>query len=351
MNKSSNRPKEPWLAVVLSSFIAGIGQIYAERTLRGTILIFTTVALLCFSIWSILSPTCDILVSASVWVANLIIWIWNLFDAHKCARKANPDNFEVERKQDKDAWLALFLTKLIPGLGQIYIKKWLSGIGMIIAGLFLFAVRVKYPFLSIGLWAFYSTIVCYHAYISAPIQRESSKKAISIIAIVILCSYLFEGFSPYVFRAYIVEGFILPTESMKPTLLPGDRFLVRKSRKYILERGNVIVFKSPDEPDVPYVKRIAALPGEMLEIKNEILYIDGQKVQHPALKNIKYPNRDYIGQEGKPYTVPENHIFIIGDNSPNSHDSRNFGAIPLSDVIGKAYKIYWPLSRRANQIR
>jgi signal peptidase I len=50
--------------------------------------------------------------------------------------------------------------------------------------------------------------------------------------------------------------------------------------------------------------------------------------------------------EGEPYKVPENHIFLIGDNTTNSHDSRDFGAIPLSDVIGKAYKIYWPLSRR-----
>jgi signal peptidase I len=352
MNKSSNHPKEPWLAVVLSSFIAGIGQIYAGRKWRGSILIFTSTALIFLSIWSVLNPNCDILITAGVCVTILIVWIWNLFDAHKCTRKTNSDNFEAERKQGKDAWLALFLSDLIPGLGQIYIKRRLLGIGfMIIAGIILvvkgnMVLSGKYTWLHVSLWAFYSTFVCYHAYISAPIKRESSKKAISIIITVTLCSYLFEGFNPYVFRAYAVEAFILPTKSMKPTFLPGDRFLVKKSMKYIPERGDVIVFKSLDDPDIPYAKRIAALPGETLEIKNEILYIDGQKIRHPALQNIKYPPIDYIGMVGQPYTVPENHIFVIGDNSANSHDSRDFGTIPLNDVIGKAYKIYWPLNRR-----
>lgn len=346
MEKKRDHTKEPWLAVVLSSFIAGIGQIYAGRKWRGSILIFTSAALIFLSIWSVLSPNCDILVTAGVCATIFIVWIWNLFDAHKCTRKANSDNFEAERKQGKDAWLALFLSGWIPGLGQIYLKRWFLGIGfMIITGIILI-VSGKYPWLHVSLRAFYSMFVCYHAYISAPIQRESSKKAISIIAIVILCSYLLGGFNPYVLRAYVVEAFVLPTKSMKPTFLPGDRFLVRKSRKYIPERGDVIVFKSPDEPDVPYVKRIAALPGETLEIKNKILYIDGQKVQKPTLQNIEYLSMYYIGVEGKPYTVPENHIFVIGDNSANSYDSRNFGAIPLSDVIGKAYKIYWPLSRK-----
>jgi len=107
-----------------------------------------------------------------------------------------------------------------------------------------------------------------------------------------------------------------------------------------------VAFKSPDNPDDTHVKRVAALAGETLEIKDNSLFIDGRKVQHPALQDIEYPPRDFLGMEGEAYEVPENHIFIIGDNSINSRDSRAFGAIPLSDVIGRAYKIYWPLSRR-----
>ena len=69
-----------------------------------------------------------------------------------------------------------------------------------------------------------------------------------------------------------------------------------------------------------------------------MLYVDGQKIQHPAFRNIKYPPRDFLGMEGKPYRVPENHVFVIGDNSVNSWNSRAFGAVPLGNVIGKAYK-------------
>ena len=346
MKKSDNCPKEPWLAVVLSFFIAGIGQIYSGRKWRGSILIFTAAALICFSIWTVLSPKCDILFTAGVYVAFLILWIWNLFDAHKCARKANSDNFETERKQGKDAWLALFLSDLIPGLGQIYIKKRLLGIGFIIITGVLLMVSMKFPSLYVVLWAFFSMFVCYHAYISAPIRREPSNRTISIIAIVILCSYLLNGYNRHAFRAYVAEPFFLPTGAMKPTLLPGDRLFVRKTRQYVPKRGDVVAFKSPKDSNITYIKRVAALPGETLEIKNKILYIDGQKVQHPALQDIESPARDYVGMEAEPYRVPENNIFVIGDNSADSHDSRAFGAIPLSDVIGKAYKIYWPLGRR-----
>ncbi|OHB82174.1 MAG: signal peptidase I [Planctomycetes bacterium RBG_19FT_COMBO_48_8] len=261
----------------------------------------------------------------------------------------------------KEPWLAVFLSKLIPGLGQIYIKKRLLGIVLIIAAGFLLAVGIKYPLLCVVLLSFFSMPICYHAYISAPIRRDSSNRTISIVVIVILCSHLLNAYGHHAFKAYVAEAFVIPTRarlayplpanislgtSMKSTLVPGDRIFVRKSKKYIPKRGDVIVFKSPDDPDTPWIKRVAALPGETLEIKNEILYIDEQKIKHPALKNIEYPPMDYVGMEGEPYVVPENHIFVIGDNTANSEDSRAFGAIPLSDVVGKAYKIYWPLGRR-----
>jgi len=354
MEKMRSYTREPWFAVVLSSFWLGIGQIYSGRALRGSILLLTEIVLNCSIIWSVLSPRCDILVAAGLVLFLWAIRIWNLFDAHKCARKTNPEDFETERKQEKDPWLALFLSDLIPGLGQLYLKKWLWGIMFIIAaGLFLL-IGFKYPLLRFGLWAILTTFVCYHAYISAPAWRERSNRTILIIAIAILCYHLL-SYSSYPFRAYVVEPFaipsndFLPTElkvgsSMKPTLVPGDRVLVRKSKKYVPKRGDVVVFKQPDKSDNPFIKRVAALSGETIEIKDKMLYINGQKVQLPAIENIEYLPGKFGCEE--PYKVPENSLFLLGDNTANSNDSRHFGAVPRSDLIGKAYKIYWPLSRR-----
>jgi signal peptidase I len=180
-----------------------------------------------------------------------------------------------------------------------------------------------------------------------PIRREKSYKAIMIISLVILLSHL-SHYNQYIFKEYVVEAFRLPTNSMTPTLVQGDRFLVRKSNKYIPKRGDVVAFKLPEEPNTIYIKRVAALSGETVEIKNNTLYIDGHKIQHPAFQEIEYPSGDYIGMEGKPFKVPQEHIFVIGDNSINSWDSRDYGAVPQNDIIGKSYKIYWPLSRRGH---
>jgi signal peptidase I len=357
MEKKRNYPKEPWLAVVLSSCLSGIGQIYSGRTLRGSILILTETTLICLSTWSLLIPKCDILITSGLVLALVAVRIWNLFDAHKCARKTNPEDFETERKQNKDPWLAMFLSDLIPGLGQLYLKKWLRGILFIITGGLMLIVAYKYPLLYISLWGVLATFICYHAYISAPIRREKSNRTILIIAVAILCYHLLSYYKP-LFKAYVAEAFRIPTppyvdfippefrdgSPMKPTLVYRDRVLVRKSKKYVPKRGDVVVFKPPDKyDDNPFIQRVAALSGETIEIKDKTIYIDGQKVQYPAFENIEsLPGN--LGLE-EPYSVPQNHIFLLGDNIANSEDSRFFGSIPMSDVIGKAYKIYWPLSR------
>ncbi len=355
MEEKRYRPKEPWLAVVLSSLLMGIGQVYSGRILRGGILVVMEVAMACLAIWSLLDAECDVLVTGCIYLAILAVRIWNLFDAHECARSANPEDFETERKQTKDAWLALFLADLIPGLGQIYVKKWLWGAVFMVASVPLLAIAIKYRLLRDCLWAVFSAVVCYHAYMSAPIRRERSGKTISVVAGLILCSYLLGGFQRYAFNTYVATAFqipvsvLLPPEisansSMKPTLIPGDRVLIRRSKKYVPQRGDVVVFKSSDDPSVPWIKRVAALSDESVEITNGVLFINGEKAQYRTIESISN-FEDMLGVE-KPYKVPTDHIFVIGDNGSNSNDSRSFGSVPQSDVIGRAYKIYWPLSRR-----
>ena len=343
MQEKRDYPKEPWLAVVLSSFLAGTGQVYSGRIRRGSILLITELTLRHSIVWSLLSPRCDILVTAGLDLALAAVWTWSLFDAYKCARKTNTENFETERKQRKDPWLALFLSDLIPGLGQVYLKKWLWGITFAIAAVLAFGVSIKYRFLLYGLFAVLTTFVCYHAYVSAPVRREKSNRAVLIIAAAILCWHLL-GYSRFAFKAYVVEAFRIPTVAMTPTLVPGDRVFVRKSSKYVPNRGDVVVFKSPYDSDTAWVKRVAALSGETIEIRDRALFINGEMVQWPTIENTEYLYAKFGVEEA--HKVPQNHFFVLGDNIANSNDSRLFGAVPQSNLIGRAYKIYWPLGRR-----
>jgi signal peptidase I len=189
---------------------------------------------------------------------------------------------------------------------------------------------------------------------SAQTRREKSNRTTSIIAVLILCSYLFGDFYRDGFQKYVVEAFQIPSTSMiptpfsgngsmKPTLICGDRLFVRKSCKYTPKRGDVIVLKSPNDPSVPWVKRVAALPDETVEIAYEQLFINGRKVRYRPIESIRHFNKGFGLDE--PYRVPTDHIFVIGDNAADSYDSRLFGSIPLSDMIGKAYEIFWPLDR------
>lgn len=357
MEDNQNFSKEPWLAVVLSLCWSGIGQIYAGRVLRGIILILIHVFLffLCLSSWLI--PKCDVLISIGLILTIIVIIIWNLFDAHKCVRKVNSQDFETERKQSKDPWLALFLSDLIPGLGQLYLKKWLLGILFIITGGLIIMMKNKHPLLHISLWGCIVTFISFHAYISAPVHREKTKRAILIICAVILCRHLLD-YDQLLFRKYVYEYFRIPTpasinwlppeqrlgSAMKPTLVYEDRVLVRKNKKYIPKRGDVVVFRPPKKNYSPLILRVAALSGETVEIKANMLYINGQKIQWRTIESLEYAMYKYGVDE--PYEVPENYFFVLGDNSINSADSRRFGAIPLGNLIGKAYKIIWPLSRR-----
>jgi signal peptidase I len=344
--------KEPWLAVVLSTFFAGIGQIYSGRIRRGVVLICIQASLCFCALWFVFGLTDDIRIGAALFLPLISIGIWNLFDAYNCAKAKNTEDFEISRKRNKDPWLAVFLSDLIPGLGQIYIRKWLWGIVFIIAFIAVLSLKKSNLFF-FTLWAVFQAFACYHAYVFSPTHRETSRKLIIIVTMIILGWELFD----FPFKEYFVEAYSIPKRpelvgeglrtygAMSPTLAANDRLLVRKTVTCIPKRGDIIVFKSPEEQEIPYIMRLIAFEGESVEIKNKTVYLNAKKIQDPFIQKIKYSSIGNFGLEGKPYIVPKGSVFVLGDNSNNSRDSRFYGAIPKGDVIGKAYKIYWPLKR------
>lgn len=167
-------------------------------------------------------------------------------------------------------------------------------------------------------------------------------------------------------RAFVVQAFKIPSSSMEPTLLVGDHILVNKfiygiripfMDKKVLQfhqpkRGDIIVFIYPRDRSKDFIKRVIATGGEKVEIIRNKIYINDQLIEDPwgryeRPENLKYiPYIDHYG----PYLVPQNSLFVLGDNRDNSQDSRFWGFVHLNEVKGKAFIIYFSWDRYANHI-
>ena len=134
--------------------------------------------------------------------------------------------------------------------------------------------------------------------------------------------------------------------SMTPTFTNGEYILTNKViyRFTLPQRGDVVIFKSPKNKDVDYIKRVIGLPGETIQLKNGQFFINGL----PLVENYEY-NKPVFGEsymhEGDEIDIPKDQYFLIGDNRPGSSDSREFGPIVLEDFIGKAFFRYWPTAK------
>ena len=160
-------------------------------------------------------------------------------------------------------------------------------------------------------------------------------------------------------RTFGFQAFKIPTGSMEPNLLVGDHLLVNKfifgpatsglertllpMRK--VERGEVLVFKFPEEPERDFIKRVIGLPGETLEYKDQRVFINGM----PLIEPYAHYQLPLTGEGNSsdprvrygPVTIPADHYFMMGDNRDDSQDSRYWGFLPASYVKGRALFIYW----------
>ena len=162
-------------------------------------------------------------------------------------------------------------------------------------------------------------------------------------------------------RTWVVQAFKIPTGSMENNLLIGDHLLVNKfvfgptatalERAVLpvrdIRRGDIVVFKYPDEPERDFIKRVIGLPGETLELRNKKVYVNGQPLDEPyvhflepastAQEVTSFDVRERYG----PVPVPDGQYFVMGDNRDNSQDSRYWGFLPRHYIKGKALMIYW----------
>ena len=157
-------------------------------------------------------------------------------------------------------------------------------------------------------------------------------------------------------RTYVVQAFKIPSGAMKQTILVGDHILVDKLTydKSSPVRGDIIVFKFPVEPEKDFIKRVIGLPGDTIEGRDKNIYINNEPLEEPYAvhtdphiisKDIR--PRDNYG----PISIPDNALFVMGDNRDESFDSRFWGFVDYKDIRGKAFIIYWSQDKVDGQAR
>lgn len=343
--------KEPWLAVNLSRLLPGIGQIYAGSPVKGYIILFSYFILFGIGGWSILSSPGNVLVGIVILIfVGMILPIWNLFDAYHSAKKRNSTEFEADRKQNKDAWLAVFLSGFIPGLGHVYLKQWLSSV--IFFTVFIavaIAAGSKNPTIALLanlLQVALVLIAFYHVYVSAPVQRERSRRTLMLfMAGFISISVVISTILAIAIRLFVAEARYIASGSMQPTLQINDRLIINKLayRFREPERGDIILFSPTEalqEENIrdAFIQRIIGLPGDRVEIKSGQVYINDRALDET------YINERSNYQWG-PQIVAPNSYFVLGDNRNNSYDSRYWGFVPRENIIGKATQRFYPFDR------
>ena len=184
----------------------------------------------------------------------------------------------------------------------------------------------------------------------APLKRTSRWRRTTIeYTLIIVCAI---GLALLI-QAYGVKPYRIPSESMTNTLKIGDRVLVNRVVYHLRKphRGDVVVFNSR-AVGITLIKRIIGLPGETVSLKDGAVYINGRRIKEPYVREVNgaaLPTEPFsdgrIWSLEQPYTVPAGHYFVMGDNREQSDDSRDWGPIAKSELIGVAFFKYWPPSR------
>ncbi len=261
-------------------------------------------------------------------------------------------------------WLAALMSLVLPGFGQLYngdvnsaiwLFLWFALLcipGVALAALYLPEV-LTVPALAFGLLA--ALIVWIYAVwnawrvakLSSAFKLRAWQLSGVYMLVLVVCGLVTLPLLTMYVRTNQVEPFKIPSNSMAPTLLPGD-FLFADKRyncpqcKHAVRRDDVVIFVYPDDRTMYFVKRIVALPGDRVELKNQQIFVNGSALPQRALSE---PNSLPINASepalAQDFVVAPGNVFVLGDNHVTSKDSRQFGTVPLQDVVGHVRQIWF----------
>lgn len=285
----------------------------------------------------------------------------------------------------RNPWLAVVLSLFCTGLGHVYSGRVTRGLALFLASLLfpptaagLLLLPPSTPVLVLVLLACAAVVGLYlfaaaDAYAGARAAgadyapREYNRPA--LYALFIAVGLVYPAATLAALRASVAEAYYIPTRSMEPSFVAGDRVLANKLVVDFqpLERGDVVVHKVPDNRQQNFLKRVIGLPGDTVEIKDGEVILNGKKLDRdpvpPSSLNVPrqkgeapvfhetVAGRRYLVAVGKgdaagpsyaKREVPGGHVFVLGDNRGNASDSREFGPVPLGDVTGVVQYIHLP---------
>jgi len=250
--------------------------------------------------------------------------------------------------------ISALISLMVPPCGHIYVGRPLRGFTIFGVGFAALLITGWFG-ASTALWSFYFAQILYVLLLvtlsidASILAKQQNNYTLHIynkwyIYIPLLLIMLFV-LNFIIFNKGLFFGFNNHRgifENMSPTLKTGD-LIATDTRDYmqgiIPERKDIITFQYPKDPSTIYVKRVIGLPGEKIYIKNGVVYIDNKPVTEPYVP-LTYKNRDY-SQEMREIEVPDDHVFVLGDNRDNSNDSRFWGTLPIENITGKVTLIWY----------
>jgi len=301
------------------------------------------------------------------------------------------DEQVVQNIYKRHIWLAVLLSLIMPGLGQVYCGRLKRGLVLnflnilplpIIIGLFSLSdspalMQIVIALVLAGGMVQLTAIIdsAFLANRSAGYQLKDYNSPVVYVLLVLIVTGGSIGSALYI-RGQGLEAFRVPTASCYPTIVPNDRILANKNayNRYNPGRGDLVVHICPFDRHSNYIKRIVAVAGDTVAVKDGLLYVNDRelsrrKLPESTLENIRItveekPLEGEVFEETNGHvkyniflaesphdkttgdfekiTVPEHHCFVLGDNRNLSRDSRDFGPVPLATIKGRADYIYWP---------
>ena len=258
----------------------------------------------------------------------------------------------------RNPWTAAGMSLLLPGFGQIYngevnkaIWLFLCFALLSVPGIALVALYLPGPWMAptlalglaatLSLWL-YGAVDAWREAKSRPDHELRDWQVSGMYLLVLLaCNFvILPSLIGYV-RAHDVEALRIPSRSMEPAVLQGDFIFADKRYncpgcKHAIHRGDIAIFTYPNNRTLLYIKRIVALPGDQVTLGRSGIEVNGKPLADPAGSgSVPLPEQTV--------TVPPGQVFVLGDNRRESVDSRNFGCVPMQDVVGKARQVWFSL--------